>query len=200
MAENLRNGGGGRMMNGDLPKRQLAPIGRTEMKDKPTSVRRRGGPDCSTRDPATRPARAAEVTLKLAHFLPPVAPAHAKLLKPWAEKVEGGVGRADQDPHLPVDAAGRRAAAAVRPGPRRRGRPRLDPARLHARAVPRLETFELPFVAAPTALVNAQAVQEFAASQLGDELSDVHLICAWAHDQGVIHSRKPITDSPASRA
>ena len=33
-------------------------------------------------------ARAAEVSLKLHHFLPPVSNAHKHLLAPWAEKVE----------------------------------------------------------------------------------------------------------------
>src|SRR5262245_17064815 len=34
-----------------------------------------------------RSARAAEITLRLHHFLPPKANAHAKLLDPWAKKV-----------------------------------------------------------------------------------------------------------------
>jgi TRAP-type transport system periplasmic protein len=31
----------------------------------------------------------AQVTLKLHHFLPPVSNGHAKMLAPWAKKVEG---------------------------------------------------------------------------------------------------------------
>ena len=141
-----------------------------------------------------RAARAAEVTLKLAHFLPPVAPAHAKLLKPWAEQVEAASdGRISIRiyPSMQLGGSPAQLFDQVRDGVADLAwtLPGYTPGRF-----PRLETFELPFVAAPTALVNAQAVQEFATTQLGDELGDVHLICAWAHDQGVLHSRKPITD------
>jgi TRAP-type C4-dicarboxylate transport system substrate-binding protein len=57
---------------------------------------------------------------------------------------------------------------------------------------PILETFELPFVAHPSALVNAQAVQDFATVHLADELREVKPLCVWAHDQGVIHSTRPV--------
>ena len=61
-------------------------------------------------------ARAAEVTLKLAHFLPPVAPAHAKLLKPWAEQVEAASDGRISIRIYPSMQLGGVAAAAVRPG------------------------------------------------------------------------------------
>ena len=48
----------------------------------------------------------------------------------------GGVERPHQDRHLPVHAARRRAAAALRSGPRRGRGPRLDADRLYGRAVP----------------------------------------------------------------
>ena len=141
-----------------------------------------------------RSARAAEVTLKLAHFLPPVAPAHAKLLKPWAEQVEAASdGRISIRifPSMQLGGSPAQLYDQVRDGVADLAwtLPGYTPGRF-----PRLETFELPFVAAPTALVNAQAVQEFATTELGDELGGVHLICAWAHDQGVLHSRRPISD------
>ena len=34
------------------------------------------------------PAIAADYTLKLHHLLPPKAPAHTKMLEPWAQKIE----------------------------------------------------------------------------------------------------------------
>ena len=139
-------------------------------------------------------ARAAEVTLKLAHFLPPVAPAHAKLLKPWAEQVEAASdGRISIRiyPSMQLGGTPPQLFDQVRDGVADIvwTLPGYTPGRF-----PRLETFELPFLAAPTAVVNAQAVQEFTATELGNELDEVHLICAWAHDQGVIHSRKQVTD------
>ena len=138
--------------------------------------------------------RAAEVTLKLAHFLPPVAPAHAKLLKPWSEQVEqASDGRISIRiyPSMQLGGTPGQLFDQVRDGVADIvwTLPGYTPGRF-----PRLETFELPFVAAPTAVVNAQAVQEFVSTQLGNELDEVHLICAWAHDQGVIHSRRQVTD------
>ena len=138
--------------------------------------------------------RAAEVTLKLAHFLPSVAPAHAKLLKPWSEQVEqASDGRISIriSPSMQLGGTPGQLFDQVRDGVADIvwTLPGYTPGRF-----PRLETFELPFVAAPTAVVNAQAVQEFVATQLGNELDEVHLICAWAHDQGVIHSRRQVTD------
>ncbi|MGH7413008.1 MAG: C4-dicarboxylate ABC transporter, partial [Candidatus Rokuibacteriota bacterium] len=38
------------------------------------------------------PAAAQQITLKLSHFVPPVAPPHATFLAPWAEKVEKASG------------------------------------------------------------------------------------------------------------
>ena len=139
-------------------------------------------------------ANAAEVTLKLAHFLPPVAPAHAKLLAPWAEQVEAasdGRIKIRIYPSMQLGGASPQLFDQVRDGVADIAwtLPGYTPGRF-----PRLETFELPFVAAPKAVVNAQAVQEFTATELGDELSEIHLICAWAHDQGVIHCRQPVTD------
>ena len=37
-------------------------------------------------------ASAQEVTLKVAHFLPAAAPAHALFMEPWARKVEADSG------------------------------------------------------------------------------------------------------------
>ena len=110
-------------------------------------------------------ARAAEVTLKLAHFLPPVAPAHAKLLKPWAEQVEAASdGRISIRiyPSMQLGGTPPQLFDQVRDGVADIvwTLPGYTPGRF-----PRLETFELPFLAAPTAVVNAQAVQEFTATE-----------------------------------
>lgn len=89
-----------------------------------------------------------------------MAPAHAKLLEPWAEQV-----------------------AAASDG------------RISIRIYPSMQ-----LGATPPQLFDrmrggvADMVQELTGTELGIELDEVHLICAWAHDQGVIHSRKQITD------
>ena len=136
--------------------------------------------------------RAAEVTLKLAHFLPPAAPAHAKLLKPWSEQVEA--------------ASDGRISIRIYPSMQLGGAPPqlFDQVRdgvadivwtlpgYTAGRFPKLEVFELPFVGASTGVVNSTAVQEFAAGLAGDELREVHLICAWANDQGLVHARREV--------
>lgn len=138
-------------------------------------------------------AQAAEVTLKLHHFLPPVAPVQTRVFEPWAKKLE-------------TESNGR-IAVRIFPAMQLGGKPPqlFDQVRdgvvdlawtlpgYTPGRFPRLETFELPFIAAKTAIVNSKAVQEFADTQLAGELDEVHPICVWAHDQGLIHSRRQVT-------
>ena len=136
--------------------------------------------------------RAADVTLKLHHFLPPVSNAHVRFLDPWAKKVQ-----AESNGRIQIQ---------IFPSMQLGGAPPqlYDQARdgvadlvwtvagYTAGRFPRLETFELPFVAAKRAIVNSKAVQEFADANLKDELREVHPVCVWAHDHGLIHARKPV--------
>jgi TRAP-type C4-dicarboxylate transport system substrate-binding protein len=57
---------------------------------------------------------------------------------------------------------------------------------------PRLEAFELPFVASRRGTVNAQAIQEFAAKHAGPELSDVQPLVIWGEGHGVLHAKKQL--------
>lgn len=54
------------------------------------------------------------------------------------------------------------------------------------------EAMELPFVADKLGIVNARAFQEYADTYLKDEFKEVHLICAWAHDAGLIHANRQV--------
>ncbi len=71
--------------------------------------------------------------------LPHLHGAHVQRLDDHAQALDGeggkGIGRAHQVRGLPRHAARRHAAAALRPGTRRRGRHRLDAARVHARSL-----------------------------------------------------------------
>jgi TRAP-type transport system periplasmic protein len=139
-------------------------------------------------------AQAAEVTLKLHHFLPPVAPAHVRLFQPWADKVQAeSNGRIEVRifPAMQLGGTPPQLFDQARDGvvDLAWSLPGYTPGRF-----PRLETFELPFLAAKTAIVNSRAVQEFAETSLAGELDEVHPICVWAHDQGLIHSRREVTD------
>lgn len=140
-----------------------------------------------------RPARAAEVTLKLHHFLPPVSNVHTKFLVPFAKKIE-----ADSNGRLAIQ---------IFPSMQLGGTPPqlYDQAKdgvvdmvwtlpgYTAGRFPTAEVFELPFIANKSALVNSRAAQEFATAHLTKtDFKDTKVIAFWTHDDGLIHSNKPI--------
>jgi TRAP-type C4-dicarboxylate transport system substrate-binding protein len=132
------------------------------------------------------------VVLKLHHFLSPVAYAHTRFLTPWAKSVEkdsNGRIRIELYPSMQLggtasqlyDQAVNGSADIVwtLPG--------MTPGRF-----PRIEVFELPFVANQRAIANARAVQQFYETRLRDEFREVQPVCLWAHDRGVLHTNKPV--------
>jgi TRAP-type C4-dicarboxylate transport system substrate-binding protein len=138
------------------------------------------------------PARAAEVSLRLHHFLPAVSNGHAKFLAPWAKKVEaesGGRIKIDIFPSMQLGGTPPQLFDQARDGVADLiwTLPGNTPGRF-----PRIETFELPFTAARRAIVNSKALQDFADRNLGDEFGAVKPICFWAHDHGLIHSSREV--------
>jgi TRAP-type transport system periplasmic protein len=139
-----------------------------------------------------RSARAAEVTLRLHHFLPAKSNVHARLLDPWAKKV--------------AELSGGKAAIEIFPSMQLGGKPPelYDQAKdgvadivwtlpgYTAGRFPRTEVFELPFIASPRGIVNAKASQDYADAHLAEETGDVKLLSFWSHDAGVIHCRAKI--------
>ncbi|WP_246206319.1 TRAP transporter substrate-binding protein [Propylenella binzhouense] len=140
---------------------------------------------------ATR-ARAAEVTLKLHHFLPPVSNVHKNFLVPWSEQI-----KKDSDGQLEIQLFPAMQLGGAPPQLFDQARdgvvdmvwtlPGYTPGRF-----PKLETFDLPFVAAKRGIVNSPAIQEFADNNLAEELGEVHPVVVWAQDHGVIHCKKAI--------
>ena len=136
-----------------------------------------------------RSARAAEVTLRLHHFLPPKSNVHARLLDPWTKKV--------------AELSGGKMEIQIFPSMQLGGKPPelYDQAKDGVADIvwtlpgytpgrfPRTEVFELPFIASPRGIVNAQASQEYAGAHLGEETKDVKLLSFWSHYQVVIHCR-----------
>jgi TRAP-type C4-dicarboxylate transport system substrate-binding protein len=136
-------------------------------------------------------AQAAE-TLKLHHMSPTVSNVHARIIDPWADKV-----RQDSDGALRIR---------VYPSMQIGGTPvqLYDQVRdgvvdivwtlpgYNAGRFPRLDVFELPFVAARSGITNSKAVQEFAATQAQEDLREVHLLFAWANDHGVVHANRAV--------
>ena len=134
----------------------------------------------------------AVTTLRLHHFLPPVSNAHAKLLAPWARKVETqsqGKIKIDIFPAMQLGGTPPQLFDQARDGVADIvwTLPGNTPGRF-----PLTEVFELPFIASRRAVVNARAAQEFADLHLKDEVKDVKMLAYWAHDAGVIHANRAI--------
>jgi TRAP-type transport system periplasmic protein len=134
----------------------------------------------------------AVVTLKLHHFLPPVSNGHAKMLAPWAKKIEN-----DSAGKIKIEIFPSMQLGGTPPQLYDQARdgvvdivwtlPGSTPGRF-----PTTEVFELPFVAAQKGIVNAKAAQEFADTYLKDEVKDVQILSYWAHDGGLIHANKAV--------
>lgn len=137
-------------------------------------------------------AQSPQVTLRMHHFLPAVSNGHARFLAPWAKKVEtesGGRIKIDIFPSMQLGGAPPQLFDQARDGV-------VDlvwtlPGNTPGR-FPGIEAFELPFVPNRRALVNSLALQEYADQNLQKEFGEVKPICFWAHDHGLIHSKRPV--------
>lgn len=137
-------------------------------------------------------AQAPQVTLKLHHFLPPVANVPTHFLTPWARKVE-----ADSQGRIKIDIFGTMQLGGAPPQLYDQVRDGVVDLAwtlpgYTAGRFPRSEAIENPFVSHRTALVNALAMQEFYENHIRDEFNEVHPIAVWAHDRGVIHVNRRI--------
>ena len=135
-------------------------------------------------------AQGADFELKLHHSLPAVAPAHHKMLVPWAEKVERE--------------SGGRLSITVYPSMQLGGQaPQLiDQARDGVVDIvwtlagytpgrfPRLEAFELPFLNTDPVIMNL-ALHDFV-RRYEEEFSDYRLIAVFTHFGQALHSRNPV--------
>lgn len=136
-------------------------------------------------------AQAAEVTLRVHHFLPPVANTQTKVLEPWKKEIEA--------------ASGGRIAIEIFPSMQLGGKPPqlIDQARDGVVDIvwtlpsytpgryPTTAVFELPFMVS-TAAATTLAVQEFYEKHMRDEFADVHPLLFHVHARGVIHTKKPV--------
>lgn len=136
---------------------------------------------------------AQEVTLRLHQFLPPPAPVPAKILKPWAERVEQASDGRIKIEHFDAMSLG--------------GRPPelMDQARdgvvdMSMTVVgytpgrfPRTEVFELPFMMT-NPVATAKAYWEMVETDFqSNEYKDVKVLGAWVHGPGVIHTQDGVS-------
>ncbi len=117
---------------------------------------------------------------------------HARFLRPWADKVQadsGGRIKIDIFPSMQLGGTPPQLFDQARDGVADLvwTLPGNTPGRF-----PGTEVMELPFVAAKAALANSRAMQEIYETQLRDEYKEVHPICMWAHDHGLIHANKQV--------
>ena len=137
-------------------------------------------------------AQGAETTLRLHHFLPAASNVHANFLTPWSEEIR--------------EASSGRLAIEIFPAMQLGGAPPqlYDQARDGVVDIiwtlagytpgrfPRLEVFDLPFVAAQRGVVNSKAIQDFATNHAEEEFPDTHPLVVWGQDHGVIHAKSQI--------
>lgn len=133
-------------------------------------------------------ARAAEIVLKVHHFLP-ASSTTQRFIEAWARRIEaqsGGRLRFTLHPAMELGGKPPQLYDQVRDGI-------VDiiwtlPGYTAGR-FPKAEVFELPFVVAPTAEVTSQAVQAFSETWLKDEFAEVHPLMVHAHAGGTFHLR-----------
>ncbi|MGB0224824.1 MULTISPECIES: TRAP transporter substrate-binding protein [unclassified Marinobacterium] len=146
-------------------------------------------------------AQAAEFNLKMHHFLPAKAPAHAKFFQPWADSIEeasegrikikiyGSMSLGGKPPQL-VDQVqdGFVDIIWTLPG--------YTPGRF-----PAISAFENPFMVTD-AYETSQALQAYyeANPEVQKEFADMHPLAFWTHDRGVVYSKGDAIDSVADFA
>jgi TRAP-type transport system periplasmic protein len=137
-------------------------------------------------------ASAQETTLRLHHFLPAVSNVHRHFLTPWAQKVQQESNnrlRIQIFPAMQLGGAPPQLYDQARDGVADIvwTLPGNTPGRF-----PSIEVIELPFVAHKRASVNARVVQQLHDEAFASEFQDTRILCAWAHDAGVVHARREV--------
>jgi TRAP-type C4-dicarboxylate transport system substrate-binding protein len=147
-----------------------------------------------------RTARAQEFTLKLHHILGPKAPAHTKMLEPWAKRVG--------------DASGGRIKIEIYPAMSLGGTPPqlIRQARdgvvdiiwtvngYTPELFPRTEVFELPGVYTNNTIATNLAMHELFDQHLAAEYEGVHVIVLHVHAGQAIQMRDALVRTPADLA
>lgn len=136
----------------------------------------------------TATGQAAEVTLRVHHFLPTPSTTHKDFIEPWARKVEAeSEGRIKIEIYPSMQLGGKPPALydQVRDGV-------VDiiwtlPGYTAGR-FPTIEVFELPFMAA-SAEATSQAAHEFYKKHARDEFKDIHPLMFHVHAPGSLHMR-----------
>ena len=129
-----------------------------------------------------------EVTLKLHHFLGPLAPAQTELFEPWAERVaEQSNGRIEVEiyPSMSLGGSPPQLIRQVRDGVVDIvwTLPGYTPGQF-----PRVEVFELPFIHTNDAVVTNLAIQDLYEEHLAPDFEGVHPLLVHVHAGQAFHT------------
>jgi TRAP-type C4-dicarboxylate transport system substrate-binding protein len=145
-------------------------------------------------------ASAQERLLRFHHFMPEKSPQQRDIYEPWAQRIaQASKGR------LKIEVAG---------GMRLGGTAGELISQVETNKVdivftlagytpgrfPRLEVFELPWIASSRARATSRALYEFYESYAREDAANVHILAVWCHPSGVILSRKEPLIRPADAA
>jgi TRAP-type C4-dicarboxylate transport system substrate-binding protein len=138
------------------------------------------------------PVSAQEVTLRLHQFLPEQSFVPAQILTPWIERIEAESDGRIKIEHFPSMQLGGKPSDLVDqvtdgvvdiiwtlPG--------YTPGRF-----PRTEVFELPFMVKDAEAASRAYWDLAEAEMMQTDFRDLHLLGAWVHGPGVIHSARPV--------
>ncbi len=136
---------------------------------------------------------AQEYTFTLHHFLGATAPAHTRMLEPWAERV--------------AEASDGRVQIEIYPSMTLGGRPPelINQARDGVVDIvwtvngytpgrfPHTEVFELPFMVTEAGAASSALWQMYEQHMADTIFQDVHMLAMWVHGSGVFHTSRPVT-------
>lgn len=145
--------------------------------------------------PAIRSARAAEITLKVSHYLPPKHGFHTDFLVPWGEQLaEKTDGKVKVEVYDATTGFGNimRQADQVRAG--------VTDIALGLNGIPRgrfpaSSIIELPFLVEHAGPGSKTLYTLYKEGMLGGEYDDFHVLALYTHHGGLIHTReKPVRE------
>lgn len=145
-------------------------------------------------------ATAQEYTFKLHHFLPAVAPAHAKMLEPWAKKVEE-----NSDGKVKIEIFPSMSLGGVPPELIQQARDGVVDlvwtlTGYTSGLFPRTEVFELPFVHTNNPRATNLAMQELFADELAEDYQGLEVLFMHVHSGQAIHTVDKPLRSPEDLA
>jgi TRAP-type transport system periplasmic protein len=132
---------------------------------------------------------AQERVLRFHHMLPEKSPQHQVIFLPWASKIaQASNGRLRVNVTAAMQLGGKPAELITQVEGHQVDivwtLPGYTPGKF-----PRLEVFELPWIASSRASATSQALYEYYETYAREDLANVHVLAVWCHPSGVILNR-----------